>query len=173
MSGGLAASGQTHLSRRIGELHISKSRHAALFRGSNDGYLLAIPFQFFSQPRSERLTRTEYLLASPLPTILEIGFPNLLGAKKLDFESPSSECESPLPLSGPECDGRKSPCSQAHQKFHKAARPLQNMLASAPQRDAPDHSGHEKHYIKKYRLVLDEKGSSCSTLLVFKLVRYL
>jgi hypothetical protein len=55
MSRGLAASGQTHLSRRIGELHISKSRHAALFCGSNDGYLLAIPFQFFSQHSLQRL----------------------------------------------------------------------------------------------------------------------
>jgi hypothetical protein len=31
---------------------------------------------------SAAVTRTEYLLASPLPTILEIGIPNLLGAKK-------------------------------------------------------------------------------------------
>jgi hypothetical protein len=118
-------------------------------------------------------TKTEYLLVLLLPTILEIEFPNLLAAKKLDFGFPSSECESPLPLLGPECDGKTSPCSQVHQKFHKVALPLQNRPASALRRDAPDHSGHEKHCIGKYRLGLDEKGSSCSTLLMFKLVRYL
>jgi hypothetical protein len=33
-------------------------------------------------PGLKEQTKTEYSLASPLPTILEIGFPNLLGAKK-------------------------------------------------------------------------------------------
>jgi hypothetical protein len=111
------------------------------------------------------MTKTEYLLALLLPTILEIGFPNLLGAKKLDFGFLLFGCESPLPLSEPECDGRTLPCSQAHQKFHTVALPLQNMPANVPPTDAPDHSGHEKHCIGKYRLGLDEEGSSCSTLL--------
>jgi hypothetical protein len=56
---------------------------------------------------SEALTKTACLLASPLPTILEIGFPNLLGAKKLDFGFPLSECESSLPLSGPNVMGKR------------------------------------------------------------------
>jgi hypothetical protein len=50
----LAASDQIHLSRRIGELHISKSRYAALLGGSDDGYLLASLFRLFSQHSPQR-----------------------------------------------------------------------------------------------------------------------
>jgi hypothetical protein len=69
MPRGLAASGQIHLPGRIGELYISKSRYAALFGESDDGYSWPVYFNSSRNTAATSLLRVyvgaEHALSGP------------------------------------------------------------------------------------------------------------